>query len=115
MGLLLHRHRPTLYATVLAILGHGQRAQDAVQDASLIALRRVHELREPAVFGGWLCAIGRNVSLMELRRSRRELLVADLPVGTEADAPTTRRWSAMPCAIGSGVRWMTCPRDNGWW
>jgi RNA polymerase sigma-70 factor, ECF subfamily len=86
MGLLLHRHRPALYATALAILGHGQRAQDAVQDASLIALRRVHELREPAAFGGWLCAIGRNVSLMELRRSRRELLVAELPVATEGDA-----------------------------
>ena len=38
------------------------------------------------MFGGWLCAIGRDVSLMELRRSRRELLVAELPVGTEADA-----------------------------
>ena len=86
MGLLLHRHRPALYGTALAILGHGQRAQDAVQDASVIALRRLHELREPAAFGGWLCTIGRNVCLTELRRSRRELLVAELPVSAEEDA-----------------------------
>ena len=86
MGLLLHRHRPALYATALAILGHGQRAQDAVQDASVIAFRRLHELREPAAFGGWLCAIGRNVCLTELRRNRRELLVAELPVPAEEDA-----------------------------
>ena len=86
MGLLLHRHRPALYATALAILGHGQRAQDAVQDASVIALRRLQELREPAAFGGWLCTIGRNVCLTELRRSRRELLVAELPMPAEEDA-----------------------------
>jgi RNA polymerase sigma factor (sigma-70 family) len=86
MGLLLQRHRPALYATALAILGHGQRAQDAVQDTSVIALRRLPELREPAAFGGWLCAIGRNVCLTELRRGRRELLVAELPGPAQEDA-----------------------------
>ena len=86
MGLVLQRYRPALYATALAILGHGERAQDAVQDASVIALRRLNELREPAAFGGWLCTIGRNVCLTELRRSRRELLVAELPVPAAKDS-----------------------------
>jgi RNA polymerase sigma-70 factor (ECF subfamily) len=43
-----------------------------VQDACLVALRRVHELRDPDAFAGWLHAIARNACLMELRRSARE-------------------------------------------
>ena len=33
---------------------------DLVQDVFLLAMRRLHSLREPAAFGGWLVAIARN-------------------------------------------------------
>src|ERR687890_540222 len=77
LGLLLQRHRAALYAAAVALLGSGERAQDAVQEACLIAMRRLPELRDPAAFGPWLRAIGRNVCLMERRRGGRELLVGD--------------------------------------
>jgi RNA polymerase sigma factor (sigma-70 family) len=80
LGLLLERHRAALYAACVRLLGRGAAAQDAVQDACVVALRRVPELRDPDAFSGWLHAIARNVCLMELRRSSREVLV-DEPAG----------------------------------
>lgn len=77
LGCLLQRHRAALYADAVRILGSGEQAQDAVQEASLVAMRRLSELRDPAAFGPWLRAIGRNVCLMERRRGRREVLVGD--------------------------------------
>jgi RNA polymerase sigma factor (sigma-70 family) len=70
LGSLLEAHRPRLYATALAILGDRARAQDAVQDAFLVALRRLHELREPAAAGAWLRTIVRNECRMRLRSCR---------------------------------------------
>jgi RNA polymerase sigma-70 factor (ECF subfamily) len=54
LGLVLTRHRADLYAVALAVLGHSPDAEDAVQEATLIALRRigdVRELRESGHFG----------------------------------------------------------------
>jgi RNA polymerase sigma-70 factor (ECF subfamily) len=77
LGLLLERHRAALYAAAVALLGSAERAQDAVQETSLVAMRRLPELRDPAAFGPWLRVIGRHVCLMERRRGYRELLVDD--------------------------------------
>jgi DNA-directed RNA polymerase specialized sigma24 family protein len=41
LGILLERHRAPLYALALRFLGYGPDAQDAVQDAFLIALRAI--------------------------------------------------------------------------
>jgi RNA polymerase sigma factor (sigma-70 family) len=79
LGVLLERHRARLHAIAVGMLGHGADAEDAVQDACLIALRRIGELREPAAAGGWLVAILVNVCRAQLRRTAREVLV-DEPV-----------------------------------
>ena len=89
LGTLLERHRAALYAVAVRFLGRGERAQDAVQDACVIALQRLDELRDPAAFGPWLRAIGRNACLMELRRSQRELLVGE-PLQVEAEQELDR-------------------------
>lgn len=73
LGILLERHRASLYALALQMLGHVPQAQDAVQDAFLIALRNIDQLREPEAVAGWLRAILRNVCLARLRQSRDEL------------------------------------------
>ena len=80
LGILLERHRASLYALALRILGYTPQAQDAVQDAFLIALRNIERLREPEAVGGWLRAILRNVSLERLRHGRGEILF-DEPAG----------------------------------
>ena len=75
LGVLLERHRAPLHALALRFLGHGPDAQDAVQDAFLIALRTIDRLREPEAVGGWLRGILRNVCLRRLReRSQGESL-----------------------------------------
>ena len=71
LGVLLERHRTPLYALALRFLGHGPDAQDAVQDAFLIALRTIERLREPEAVGGWLRGILRNVCLRRLRERRQ--------------------------------------------
>jgi len=80
LGILLERHRAPLYALALRFLGHGPDAQDAVQDAFLIALRTIERLREPEAVGGWLRGILRNVCLRRLRERRQgEILFEEEP------------------------------------
>lgn len=81
LGTLLESHRARLSATALAMLGDRTQAQDAVQDAFLVALRRLGDLREPAAFGGWLHAIIRNECRMRLRTCRE--LPGEIPVRDE--------------------------------
>jgi RNA polymerase sigma factor (sigma-70 family) len=79
-GTLLERHRASLYASALSILGERGEAQDAVQDAFLIALQRLADLREPTAAAAWLHAIVRNACRMRLRASREtpsEILTLD--------------------------------------
>ncbi|MET8138888.1 sigma-70 family RNA polymerase sigma factor [Sphaerisporangium sp. NPDC005288] len=70
LGLLLARHQADMRAVALSILGHGPDAEDAVQEAVLIALRRIGDLRDPDALGPWLRAIVRNVCRMHLRATR---------------------------------------------
>ena len=79
LGILLERHRAPLYALALRFLGHGADAQDAVQDAFLIALRTIERLREPEAVGWWLRGILRNVCLRRLRERKQ----GEIPFGEE--------------------------------
>ena len=74
LGILLERHRASLYALALRRLGHGPQAEDAIQDTFLIALRSIDRLREPEAVGGWLHGIMRNVCLRQLRERKDEIL-----------------------------------------
>ncbi|MER6440072.1 RNA polymerase sigma factor [Streptomyces sp. NPDC001185] len=76
LGLLLARHRAGMYAVALAVLGHGPDAEDAVQEAALVALRRIGDVRDPDAVGPWLRTVVRNVCRARLR-TRSDLLVAD--------------------------------------
>ncbi|MFD4571256.1 RNA polymerase sigma factor [Streptomyces sp. NPDC058417] len=67
LGTLLERHRAGMRAVALSVLGYGPEAEDAVQDGSLIALRRVGAVREPDSVGAWLRMIVRNVCRSRLR------------------------------------------------
>jgi RNA polymerase sigma-70 factor, ECF subfamily len=45
-------------------------AEDLVQEVFLHAWPRLGELREPAAFGGWICAIARRRAMDHFRRAR---------------------------------------------
>ena len=70
LGLLLERHRATLYGLALSIVRDRSAAQDVVQEAFVVALRRLGDLREPAAVGAWLRSVVRNTALTHLRRNR---------------------------------------------
>lgn len=70
MGVLLERHRPSLAARALGMLGYRAPGdiEDVVQETFLVVLAKLHQLDEPAAFRGWLHAIHRNNCLQHLRR-----------------------------------------------
>lgn len=67
LSALLEKHRAAMFAVALRVLGNVPDAQDVVQDAALIALRRLGDLRRPESAGAWLRAIVRNAALSRLR------------------------------------------------
>ncbi|MEU2427462.1 RNA polymerase sigma factor [Streptomyces sp. NPDC013157] len=89
LGLLLARHKAGMYAVAFAVLGHGQDAEDAVQEAVLIALRRIGDVRDPDAVGPWLRMVVRNVCRARLRR------MSAVPMAEPAQALTTD-WSDGP-------------------
>jgi RNA polymerase sigma factor (sigma-70 family) len=68
LGLVLTRHRANMYAVALGMLSHGQDAEDAVQEAMLIALRRIGDVRDLDAIGPWLRMVVRNVCRTQLRK-----------------------------------------------
>jgi RNA polymerase sigma-70 factor (ECF subfamily) len=88
LGLLLERHRAGMQAVALRLLGYRPEAQDAVQDAMLVALRRLGELRDPASAGPWLRAIVRNACRMRLRAPRTDLVDDRVLLALPADEPS---------------------------
>jgi RNA polymerase sigma factor (sigma-70 family) len=87
LGLLLTRHEAGMRAVALGVLGYGPDAEDAVQDASLTALRRIGDLREPESVGPWLRMIVRNECRMRLRAARSVVPVADPLVPADPMSP----------------------------
>lgn len=57
-----------MQGVALAYLGHSQDAEDAVQEAVLIALRRIGDVRDPNAVGAWLRMVVRNVCRAQLRK-----------------------------------------------
>jgi RNA polymerase sigma-70 factor (ECF subfamily) len=76
LGVLLERHRASMQAVALSVLGYGPDTDDVVQDAMLTALQRLGELRDPGAAGPWLRAIVRNNCRMRLRAPRAPVLGA---------------------------------------
>ncbi len=68
---LVNRYRAAAWRVARAVAGHDL-AEDAVQEALLLAFRALPSLEEPASFAAWLCAITRHAALRLSRRARRE-------------------------------------------
>jgi RNA polymerase sigma factor (sigma-70 family) len=88
LGLLLERHRAGMRAVAIGLLGWGPDADDAVQDAMLVAVRRLADLRDPAASGPWLRAVVRNEARMQLRARRPERPLTGADVAVRAPDPT---------------------------
>jgi RNA polymerase sigma factor (sigma-70 family) len=71
LATLVARHRPMLVATCQGALGDTDLAEDAAQEAVLLALLSLDRLRQADRFGPWLCGIGLNVCRRWLRERSR--------------------------------------------
>jgi RNA polymerase sigma-70 factor (ECF subfamily) len=74
-----------LYALAYRILRHADRAEDALQDALVIAWRDLRGLRDPDRFDAWVNRVVTNVCIAQATRERRRTVnLRALPV----DGPT---------------------------
>jgi RNA polymerase sigma-70 factor, ECF subfamily len=68
---LARRYRAAAYRVARAVAG-AELAEDAVQDALLLAFKALPSLEEPARFAAWLYAITRHAALRASRQARVE-------------------------------------------
>ncbi|MGP4101941.1 RNA polymerase sigma factor [Nonomuraea sp. KM90] len=87
LGALLDRHQAGMRAVALSVMGNVPDAEDAVQDASLIALRRIGDVRQPESVGAWLRMIVRNVCRSRLRAAVPTAPLPDLAAPAQQDGP----------------------------
>jgi RNA polymerase sigma-70 factor (ECF subfamily) len=86
---LMQRHNRMLYRTARSILGDEREAEDAVQEAYLLAYRTIEQYRGEAKLSTWLVRIVANEAIGRLRkRNRGAALAARLDAdGTPDCAP----------------------------
>ncbi len=68
-GELVERFERSVFATALRRLGNHVEAQELTQEVFVQALRKVHQLREPECFGGWLRTIANRLAINRRMRS----------------------------------------------
>jgi RNA polymerase sigma factor (sigma-70 family) len=89
---LVREHQDRAYAAALTMLSDRGCAQDAVQDAFLLAFGSLRTLRSPEAFGAWLRQIVRRQASRILRQQPFEMaLHQDLPSGMPDPADTAER------------------------
>jgi RNA polymerase sigma-70 factor (ECF subfamily) len=79
----------TLYHISKSILKNGDDCADAVQEAILIAYRKLHSLRDERFFKTWLCRILINVCC-KMARERKKVVSFEEYMAPEQAAETSR-------------------------
>ncbi|GGN91343.1 DNA-directed RNA polymerase sigma-70 factor [Streptomyces albiflavescens] len=87
LGLLLERHRPGMRAVALSLLGPGPDVDDVMQEAALVALRRIVDVRDPEAVGPWLRMVVRNSCRTLLRTSGRVEPMESVPLPSYGATP----------------------------
>ncbi len=86
-AVLANRYARPALAAAFSVLGDIADAEDAVQDALVLAWDRLHQCRDPERFGGWFFTIVRRTALKRSRKIRtlREVGLAAHEPATGAD------------------------------
>ena len=89
-GQLVTRYRRAAFLVALSVIGRPEDAEDAAQEAFLVALERLDDCRSPGKFGGWLMTIVRNRSNNLVRREA--LRATDpIPFSARSSTPTPEK------------------------
>jgi len=81
-GELYRRFSRPVHGVLMARLAP-EDAEDLTHDVFMHALEHLWELREPAAFGGWICAIARRRATDHHRRTRPTEVLADTHAATD--------------------------------
>src|SRR5262245_48414618 len=73
---LVERYQVLACSIVYSLTGNLAQGEEIVQEAFLIAWRRLHNMEDPERFRPWLCGITRHLALRSLRRSSNEVRLA---------------------------------------
>lgn len=80
-GQIVARFQDMAFGCAYALLGDMTRAEDAAQDAFVLAWQRLPQLRDPDAFPGWL----KRIVISQCRRQTRRAFVPTVPL--ESDLP----------------------------
>ena len=86
---LVRRYERAAIITAYSVLSDFHLAQDAAQEAFVIAYQRLGQLRNAASFGPWLLRIARRQALRQRRRRKAERIA---PGVVDRPAKETRDW-----------------------
>jgi RNA polymerase sigma-70 factor, ECF subfamily len=88
-GILVRRHAPFLVAFATRLLGSRADADDCVQEALIIAWKRLPELDEPAKVRSWLSTIVSRKATDRLRRRRPTVEITEETLSATGDPERT--------------------------
>jgi RNA polymerase sigma-70 factor (ECF subfamily) len=89
-GTLVQRYQRAAYTVSLSVTRRHEDAEDAAQEAFLVALERLDECRTPERFGGWLMTIVRNRARNLIRRESLRR-TEEIPDSARAGDPSPSR------------------------
>jgi RNA polymerase sigma-70 factor (ECF subfamily) len=101
-GMLVDRHQPMVFRTVLRLVRHEDDALDLTQDAFVRAFERLSSFRGESSFGTWVCRIVINLGLNHLR-SRRPTVDTDTLVAAPAGASNEAREKMIQARLDRAV------------
>jgi RNA polymerase sigma-70 factor, ECF subfamily len=79
LSALLDRYEGPVFRFLIGMLRDHHRAEDAIQETFVQALRR-SDAADPETFRGWLFAVAHQQAVLQKRKDRRVPTPADLPV-----------------------------------
>ena len=89
---LVRHYERAAYSVARSVTGAHEEAEDAAQEAFLVALERLDECRDPERFAGWFLKIVRHRA-MNLDRRERLRDTTDLPSGLASEVPSPEDWA----------------------
>ena len=86
-GELYRRHYSAVVGVAYGAVADRHIAEDAAQEAFVVAARDLHRLRRSGRFGPWVCTIAKRTAAKMARSRREKGVLGDTPAPSTADSP----------------------------
>ncbi|MDX9972281.1 MAG: sigma-70 family RNA polymerase sigma factor [FCB group bacterium] len=106
-GVLVERHRASVYALCRRMAGNAPDAEDLAHQAFVEAWLKLHQLRDPERFGGWLRMLVLNLCRMWYRKRKQDSTVA--LNDTDAPAPDAAADASLRAQVALGLTRLPAP------